>query len=135
MDCIIRELEHMEGYGLELSKHAEEGGKLELVSKLAKPYRWYEVYRFREGEIQVHCLLEDCSVLVYNKDSKCLITILILEPKNLKKYMRSGDVTLEKIAKLNKKSKASKVSKGYRFREEDVEIYLRKKEKLFCKKC
>lgn len=74
------------------SKHMEERVYREnLISELAKPLIFFDVYRRKDNSRQVHCLLSDSSVIVFNKSSGLVITILILERRKLDKYIKSID--------------------------------------------
>lgn len=123
----------------EITLHANKRfNRFKLIADWAKPLCYFEVYRKDSKSRQIHCLLEDASILVFNKKTKVLITILILCPNSLEKYISTiinciDTSKLDKLyryAKLNKKSKACKVNNNFEFTEKDYIDYTFKKNKI-----
>lgn len=99
------------------SKHIDKRkGRYNLILEDAKPLYFFETFRITDCSRQVHCLLEDATLLVFNKETKVLITIIIPDEDLLDLYLESADEietntesSLYKCAKLNVKSGATKV--------------------------
>lgn len=114
--------------------HLEENRKLSLVDKEAFPFFYFEVFRKKDNCYQVHCLLEDSSILIFNKDNNKLVTVIIGDKLLIERYIRKTSLKendeslmkLYKCAKLNKKYKAKKILKD----EILLEEYLCKKRKI-----
>lgn len=72
------------------SKHMDvRKERLELTLENASPVYYYEVFRSEDNCRQVHCLYEDASLIIFNKDSGSIITIILLNRKELKGYLKT----------------------------------------------
>ena len=99
------------------SKHIDKRkGRYNLILEDAKPLYYFETFRVTDYSRQVHCLLEDATLLIFNKETKMLITIIIPDEDLLNLYLNSTDgigknteLSLYKCAKLNVKSGATKI--------------------------
>lgn len=99
------------------SKHIDKRkGRYSLILEDAKPLYFFETFRITDCSRQVHCLLEDATLLVFNKETKVLITIIIPDEDLLDLYLESADgignntqSNLYKCAKLNVKSGATEI--------------------------
>lgn len=119
-----------------LTSHAcSRSNRMKLISEWSRPLCYFEVYRRKSQSRQIHCLLEDASILVFNKNTKKIITFIIPCPKSFEKYVSSlvrciDELKLDKLyryTKLNKKSQACKVDNQFKLTEEEVSNYLLKK--------
>lgn len=93
---------------------------------------YFEVYRFKDQSRQVHCLLEDGSIVIFNKLTKKVITVILADQDLLYKYInkygleeRDKTVVL-RCGGLNKKYKANdkeleeEISKDYKRRKDNI---------------
>lgn len=99
------------------SKHIDKRkGRYNLILEDAKPLYYFETFRVTDYSRQVHCLLEDATLLIFNKETKMLITVIIPDEDLLDVYLEASDgvgenvqSNLYKCAKLNVKSGATKI--------------------------
>lgn len=119
------------------SKHMESRAFREsLVSEFAKPLFYFDVYREKDKSRQVHCLLTDASVIVFNKNSKKVVTILILEGNSIEKYIAPIYNQIDYLSKLNliscSKINRKRLSKVSSLSDSELKSYLSaKKSTLF----
>lgn len=100
------------------SKHiSSRGARSKLILPEARPLYFFETFRFLDNSRQVHCLLEDATLLIFNKETKMLITFIISDEKLLDTYLgmteNIGEIQHEilyKCARLNVKTKANQIS-------------------------
>lgn len=144
MKCILglldKESEKYYNINNEHSNHMKKRkGRLKLVNQEARPLYYFEVFRPKDRSNQIHCLLEDASILVFNKKNKKLITILIADECLIDEYMKhiystDEDVrNLYKCAKINRKTGVNKGNGN--IDEIDLKKYHEKKQKFIQKKC
>lgn len=69
--------------------------RLMLSLESAKPLNYYEVYRKEDNERQVHCLYEDSSLVVFNKETGLIVTIILLERDKLEEYLVMNNETAQ----------------------------------------
>lgn len=75
----------------ERSNHvSEREDRIELSLDDVKPLFYYEVLRLEDSTRQVHCLYEDATLVIHNKDDGKIITVMLLGRKKLKEYMRAA---------------------------------------------
>lgn len=115
------------------TKHCEQRqARVNLIAKNAEPLFYFEIYRSKDSSRQIHCLLNDASIVVFSKKDYKIITVIIPETKTLDKYIKfvanmieENDLTkLKRCAKLNRKSKASNIDNDMNI---DIEDYMRRK--------
>lgn len=103
--CEIRDDFRKSKYKLsnELTNHAKNRkNRIKVVSPEAKPAYYFEVYRTNSSSKQVHCILEDATLLVFNKEDFRLVTIIIANNKTLNKYYDKIDKDSSKYRKVYK---------------------------------
>lgn len=115
----------------------DRGGRWMLVNLDSVPLYYFEVYHTKTMSRQIHCLLEDSSIIVFNKNNNKIITVLLSTPSELDKYLKRVETcepdTLRKLykcAKLNKVSKADKLNKSEGFSEKELNQYIAKKSNI-----
>lgn len=116
-------------------------GRAKLVHPKANPLYYFEVFRPKDRSRQIHCLLEDATIIVFNKKDKKIITFIIADECLIDEYIEHTFSTrneetisnLYKCAKLNRKTKANKISENINDNF-DFETYINKKQKIL-KKC
>lgn len=107
-----------------------------LICEKAKPLFYFKVFRNKDKSIQIHCLLSDATVLVFNRHNRKMITIIITKLTTLEKYLKVVEncieemdlINLIKCAKLNQKSGACKVDNIET--DIDYEDYLERKNRI-----
>lgn len=138
MTCILgpvinNEINH---YQLDnpLSKHGElREHRFTLIQ--GKILYYFEVYRFFDKSRQVHCLLEDGSLVIFNKTNKKRITTILADTKLLSKYINkipTGELTDDELFTLRrcvKLNEAYKVNDGI-LSDEDTDNYINKKKEI-----
>lgn len=83
--------------------------RIALCSKRAGPLYYFEVYREIDNKFQIHCIYEDASLLIFNKEEEMLITLILLNVEQVKYYLEkigediNEHMQLIKSAQLNKK--------------------------------
>lgn len=76
----------------EKSKHmSEREDRLDLSLNNARPLFYYEVLIMKDNSRQVHCLYEDATLIVHDKNDGKIITIMLLGRKKLAEYMRVAE--------------------------------------------
>ena len=84
--------------------------RTDLVVEESNLVSCFLVLREEDKVIQVHCLYEDASLFVFNKDTKRIITVMLLSEEEVQEYLKFTDVTLQesptlmKCAKLNREN-------------------------------
>lgn len=68
--------------------------RLELSLDSVSPVYYYEIFRRKDNSRQVHCLYEDATLIIFNKKSGKIITIILLNRKELESYLKTTDETL-----------------------------------------
>lgn len=114
---------------------AERDSRRKLVNFKAEPLYYFEVFRNTDKSRQIHCLLEDATIIIFNKESKKIITILIANRDLIDKYINKTSSTsdekviqrLYRCAKLNKQTGADKVNKDINLKSSLKEYHKRKK--------
>lgn len=117
------------------SKHIKSrSGRGKLVLPEARPLYFFETFRIIDSTRQVHCLLEDATLLIFNKENKMLITFIIADEGLLDIYLGMTDdigpgehEVLYKCARLNMKTKATKIKDD--LGDFDLDNYLESKRK------
>ena len=140
---LMTDKEHQKFYGVdnEKSKHLieERANRSKLVIWDSKPLYYFEVFRSESTKRQVHVLLEDATLLIFNRETSELITVILLNPEKLDFYMDYIDYgrssikserKLSKCAKLNKKSNFRKTSGEIKISEEKLNKYLKLKNNI-----
>lgn len=92
--CEIKDEYRKSNYKItnEFTNHAvNRKNRIKIVSSEANPAYYFEVHRTCDSSKQIHCILEDATLLVFNKKSFKLITIIIANNKTLKKYYNKID--------------------------------------------
>lgn len=113
---------------------AERDSRRKLVSLKAEPLYYFEVFRSTDKSRQIHCLLEDATIIIFNKESKKIITILIANRDLIDKYIdKTSSTSDEKViqrlyrcAKLNKQTGADKVNENINLKLSLKEYHKRK---------
>lgn len=145
MVCILGFLPENETKDYQLTNFAENNNftnhvklrnhRLDLINTLNVLY-YFEVYRFIDKSRQIHCLLEDSSIVVFSKVSKKVITVILADPDLLNKYInkfdleRRDELILNRCAGLNKKYKANEA----KLSDIEAEDYLARKNKILALK-
>lgn len=77
--------------------------RMDLLDENQEPLLFFNFYHQKTSSIQVHCLLKDATLLVFNKSNKKLITFFFLYPKRLDKYLnwnKNININKKEISKL-----------------------------------
>jgi len=109
------------------SKHMidrQERMKLSIAN--AKPISYYEVFRTKDKSRQIHCLLEDATVIIFNKKNRNIITVLLLDVKRLKEYLAFNGDLLEDYPAT---TKCAKLHSRLNFKniQDEIELIVEKK--------
>lgn len=72
--------------------------RLSCVLPEAETLYYFEVDKGHRNGSEVHCILEDASILVYNKKSKRFITTLLGRPGQIDTYMTKSVICRDKDA-------------------------------------
>lgn len=100
--------------------------RLELSLDSAGILYYYEVYRVRDNCRQVHCLYEDATLIIFNKRTKKIITIMLLNRKELASYLEVTEETLSehpilrRCAKVHERIPDGDISKLAKEDSEDI---------------
>ena len=117
-----------------LSKHGElREHRFTLIQ--GKTLYYFEVYRFFDKSRQVHCLLEDGSMVIFNKNNRKIITTILADTKLLSKYINkipTGELTYNEIFTLKR---CAKLNEAYKVNDcilsnEDTNKYMNKKKEI-----
>lgn len=131
--------EETQKFKLDKSLHCKSRKDREdLICKKAKPLFYFEVHRRKDNSRQVHCLLNDATVLIFNKENRKLITIIITKRSRLDKYLKAIKDIIEeddlmklcRCAKLNKSSNAIKVGNNFSLDSAELTDYLTRKNNI-----
>ena len=109
------------------SKHMiDRKERIELSLANAKPISYYEVFRTKDKSRQIHCLLEDATLIVFNKKDRNIITVLLLDVKKLKEYLAFNGDLLEDYPAT---TKCAKLHKRLNFKtlQDEIELIVEKK--------
>lgn len=97
------------------TNHAElRSHRLDLIGTINVLY-YFEVYRSKDNSKQVHCLMEDSSIIVFSMKTKKVITVILADLGSLNKYINKVDIEgknkmiLIRCAELNGKYKTNKI--------------------------
>lgn len=78
--------------------------RIALCSERANPLHYFEVYREVDNTFQIHCIYEDASLLVFNKDG-LLITIMLLDLHQVQYYLNRIGINISESNKLRMSAK------------------------------
>lgn len=124
--------------------HAKEdsiSNRMKCVDLDAKRLAYYEVDKGHRNGLEVHCLQEDGSILIYNKNTERFITVFLSRPGQLDKYV-SDDLKREnqeavnrmyECAELNLFTQANKINGDWYFDDDEVRVYNNLKQEIFNK--
>ena len=103
-----------------------------LVYSKAEPAFYFEVYREKDKSRQVHCLLNDATIIVFNKSNKKIITLLIADEKLIDKYVKHSFCSKSELDKIYKCAQLNRRTKAHKdcFANFDYQMYHSKKEKI-----
>lgn len=109
--------------------------RVDLVNWNAKPVYYFDVARGKTSWRQVHLILEDATLVVFNTFSKEIITVVLLKPSGLERYLSHVRLTknksrLEKRLLKNAKVNQCLPSKEKNITDKMIEKYIRKKSKI-----
>lgn len=117
-----------------ISKHSNEARihRFNLILSNKSLYH-FEVYRFIDKSRQVHVILEDGTILIFNKSNKKLITAILASPKLINEYLsKLVDIDCQSLnviircCKLNEKYNVN----SKELQEPQLTEYLQKKKKI-----
>ena len=91
-----------------------------------------QLYREKDKSRQVHCLLNDATIIVFNKSNKKIITLLIADEKLIDKYVKHSFCSKSELDKIYKCAQLNRRTKAHKdfFANFDYQMYHSKKEKI-----
>lgn len=88
------------------SKHVNNReDRIELSVDNANPVYYYEVLRKKDNVRQVHCLYEDSTLIVFNKEDGKIITVMLLGRNKLEQYLKIAEDNLSNQPVMNRCAK------------------------------
>lgn len=84
--------------------------RTDLVIEESRLISCFLVLREEDKVIQVHCLYEDASLFVFNKETKRIITVMLLSEEEVEEYLKFTEMNIQdnpvlmKCAKLNREN-------------------------------
>ena len=119
----------------ELSKHGELRLPRANLIVSSNILYYFEVFDFKNKSRQIHCLLEDSSIVIFNKRTKKIITYILADTKLLTKYINKIPIECIEEKEIEKLNKCSSLNKVYQvnqvdLKEKDLEKYIYKKKQI-----
>lgn len=106
--------------------------RIKLSLENAQPVFYYEVFRTKENLRQVHCLYEDSTLIIFNKENCKVITIILLGTEKLEEYLLVANESSSLKKSLHRCSKLhDKLTDGFlsKLTEEELRNIVEKKTK------
>lgn len=125
----------------EMSEHllVNRANRVKLVDWDSKPLYYFEVFKHKSNSRQIHLLLEDATLVVFNRDTYKIITVILLTPSRMKFYMNyieehnltnENEIKLNSCSKLNKINYVNRVDDGGSFAKDRLQSYMKRKRKI-----
>lgn len=125
----------------EMSEHllVNRANRVKLVDWDSKPLYYFEVFKHKSNSRQIHLLLEDATLVIFNRDTYKIITVILLTPSRMKFYMNyieehnltnENEIKLNSCSKLNKINYVNRVDDGGSFAKDRLQSYMKRKRKI-----